>query len=232
MAVAIDTGNVYGAALTSSATTVTSGSITVGSSDNCLIHFVYAYMNVYVAQHFTSVVWNSQSLSYLGQTYSTTDGVEMDVWYLLSPTPGTGTTVVTAPSAFQGANSVAITSVPLSGVNVSGGSAGAFGTLASYTNTTGSPASVTPTGVTAGGLWLASAQMNTSTITQTNANGTNLSVISGIIQSTDWIPGIDSGAFTWTGSGGGNNFAQANGFAILPGASTSGPVPRCIYVMP
>lgn len=219
MTAAIDTANFHNeqsSSVTTGFTTATAN--TVSAADNLLLVWLECYTGSTSAQHATSVVWNAHGLTYYGQAYNTVAGTSLDLWYLKTPTAGSGTIVVVYPQNLGGFSYIA--AIPISGANISGSISTTLGTLATTASITTSPGTVTPTGGNSTGFYLGCCQMSGSSITQTNANGTNLGNFQSGAQSTDWIPGSDTGSFSWTSPG--VTAGEAAGVAVLGIASGGG----------
>lgn len=221
MAVLPDIANVSTQTFNSTTTSFTSTALTIGPNDNAVILALEAYTDN--SSQFSSVVWNGTGTFVRLGGVQNADLTWTDFWVLVAGmtgfAAGSGTLKVTYPAALPG-NSY-ITWIPLSGVNITippttGNGGSAFGTVATASNSTGSPISVTGTGTTsANDIYVGLGQFNATSITQTNGSGTNLgkSTAAPVASaSTDTMPGNASGVFTWTGSGGSNN--NANGIAV------------------
>ena len=222
MTVLIDTANYNQERNASSARTFTSTNYyTVASADNFLVIFAEAF-NI-GASTFQSVYWNGCPLTFYARENNTGVSVTNEIWYLANPTAGTGKITISFGVALGGTSY--LSHIPMQNVNT----ANPFGTAAGALTSAnpGFPISVTPTGAGPGDIYIAMVVGNVTTATQTNANGTNLGANQG--QSTDWIPGYDSGAFTWSGNTAGTN-ATAIGVAVF-GNQVGAPAQQ-IYVMP
>lgn len=222
MSVTIDTANFYNTSSNSVTTSFTTGNATVGAGDNLLVVFLEAYI-AGSNNPFTSLTWGGTSLTRLGYVENNLVNGVLEIWYLANPTAGTNTFTATYPSALQGFS--ALSSVPLSGANVTSLPTSAFGTIASaFSGSVGSPLNVTASGGNATGIYLGCGQMNRTSISSTGTGQTSLGTVSGIIMSTDWIAGTGSGAFTWTGTGGSNTNNMGVAVAVF-GSAASFPNP-------
>lgn len=225
MAAAPDIPNVSTQTFNSTTTSFTSSSVTIGAADNAVVLALEAYTDN--SSQFSSVVWNGTGTFVRLGGVQNADLTWTDYWVLVAGMTGftagaSGTVVVTYPASLPGFSY--ITWVPLSGVNLvtlptTGNGGSGFGTIATNTNSTGAPISVTGTGTTSpNDIYLGLGQFNTTSISQTNGSGTNLGKsTTAPVQSasTDYMPGNASGVFTWTGSGGSDNNANAIAMAIF-----------------
>jgi hypothetical protein len=219
-AVAVDTANFHNEASNSTTTSFTTSSVTVSSGDNMLVACVEAFTNN-GSTGFSGVTWGGVALTFYGKATNGAIGLTQEIWYLANPTAGAHTMTASYPANLQGASY--LSAVPLSGVNVSSVPSSSFGTLATAVNNTGSPISVTPAGASANGLYLSCAQIQSNTIADINGNMTNLGNVQPFSISTDWIPGVDAGAFSWSGTGGGEGNASAVALAVFGAPAAPAP---------
>jgi len=180
-------------------------------------------------QYSSSVTYNGVAMTLVPNSQANSGGDSIEAYYMVSPPVGTATLAVhyAVNAAFFGGGAVSFQ-------NVSATSP--FYTAA--TAVVGSPANNNPavTAAGAGGNDLyVGAYLNKDTVTGVaGANQTEI-LYSGTIISTatfgyDTIPGADTGAFSWTGSGTGQNvwaafaigLANSNpGTNIAPGAGSA-----------
>jgi hypothetical protein len=204
MAAAIDTANAQTIVITAAVTNaVTLASCVVASSDNALIVSTLT-IPVNPGQAPNTVTWNGSSLTLLSQQNDAAQAYTLTVWYLLNPTPGTGSVVVTTTSG-GGMSYGSIAHLPLSGVLATNAGT-AFGTPSWTYNGAGSVTTISATcsGTTSSNdIYFGWGFLATNTIArtggQTNATFSNATNAS---QSYDSLPGTSAGPMSYSGTGG------------------------------
>ncbi len=201
MAVAIDTGAVQ----SSDANAFLGGSysvtmnVTCGASDNILAVMIGSYYGT-TYPSITSVQYNGTGLTFLpgsssqllfGNYFSTF------IYYLLAPPTGASDALNVIWTGGQG-GAIAI---PMSGVSQTT----PFGTPILASSSANNSAAVTATGASASGLYLGTAFNGIATMLASGANQTNLAALNAFNGNQsitgDYVPGVDAGVFSWTGSG-------------------------------
>jgi hypothetical protein len=214
MAAAIDTGNVV--SFSNFFGGSASFNVTCGSSDNFLIVLIETFGSPtpVTAVTYDSIALTDESL----YEQPTGFGPANQLYYLASPPTGTFSLSVT-----NTASACYATAVPCSGVNTSA----PFGTIAQDFSTSNNTISVTATGGTSNDVYICQAINGVATSTVAGANQTSLSALTvngNTSFVTSYIPGVDTGAFSWTGSGTSDGaFWSAQGVAVK---GVSGPAPQ------
>lgn len=146
----------------------------------------------------TTATYNGLSMTSVATTgpYGS-NNVSEEGFVLYSPPTGTSyNVVITLSSSVYWAIA---TCTDLEGTPTSA----AFGTWATNGGTSTGPSSVSPTGALGNGLYIGASIMNSTTISSTGSNQTQLTMnaAGSAAMSADSIPGVDSGAFQWTAGG-------------------------------
>jgi len=213
-AVSLDTTNA--AATNAGASTSVSENVVVAGGDTGLL--VFESNNTTAGGNLpSSVKYNGVSATYVSGSQST-DGAGHDscsIWYLAAPSTGTNSLVVTYSTSTSGATFVI--AVPASGI-------GSLGTpaTANAQGTNNNPA-VTATGGVSGDVYVGMSYNQDSAQTTSGANQTNVkNAANGNVSSyVDQIPGVDTGAFSWTGSGTSANPYWAASAVVLKAGGAS-----------
>lgn len=202
MTVAIDTGNVQSSdanAFLGGAYSV-SMNVTCGASDNCLAVLIGASGGATSYPTYTSLQYNGVALSFLSGSSSqllNANYFSTYIYYLMAPPTGASYALNVIWTVGQGG----AIAVPMSGVN----STTPFGTPILASSSANNSAAVTATGASASGLYLGVAFNAIATMVASGANQTNLAALNAFNTNTsvtgDYVPGVDAGAFSWTGSG-------------------------------
>lgn len=215
--VSIDTANIWsGSGLNGSSSITASG--TVGASDNYLIVIEGNRTGSLTPQSPTGITYNGVALTLLpsstGSSGAVSTSTESSIWYLATPPTGTSySLVVSYGSSVQASGMVAI---PVSGM-------GSFGTPAVATSTSNNNSAVTVSGGTSTDIYVAAAINAVTTQAASGANQTDLVDLNGISTNNSFtasdIPGVDTGAFTWSHGTVNTSRWSASGVALLAGAS-------------
>jgi hypothetical protein len=215
MAAAIDTGNVV--SFSNFFGGSASFNVTCAGSDNFLVVLIETFGS---PTPVTAVTYNSVALTQLSLYEQPTGfGPALQLYYLASPTTGSALSL----SVTNTASACYATAIPFSGVNTSA----PFGTVGPAFSTSNNNPAVTPTGGTSNDVYICQAINGVATSTVAGANQTSLSALTvngNTSFVTSYIPGVDTGAFSWTGSGTSDGaFWSAQGVAVK---GVSGPAPQ------
>lgn len=222
--VSLDTANaVSGNAPSGTSLTL---SVTLSASDN----FLVVGEEDWTSADVTGITYNGVALT---EKCSGNNGSSLysGIWYLASPPTGSAYNLVIS---FASTSGIGATAVGASGVNTGS----PFGTCASNGGISSVNPSVTATGAGSNGVYIGIGATGDTTLTIAGANQTlvgtaqnNVNTIMAFQMSS--IPGVDTGAFSWTGSGtGGGTEAMAAAVALLPSGGSSNPPPPLFVIQP